>query len=1461
MRLSLLDWDRLRSDIDKRASFEELCCQLARHEKVPPNSTFVRLAPPDAGVECYWTLQDGSEWGWQAKYFLESPSAAGWAQIDESVKKALKARPRLTKYFVCLPVDRSDGKREGQTSFLCRWEQHVEKWQRDKNIEFEYWGSSEIEDRLSRDEHRGQHKYFFDKEFLSSAWFEKHIDDAVSNAGLRYHPELNVELPIAKIFDALGRTQRFYSELSRISKEIIKDTNYAVPRSTIREAESGFNELNSTVNVITDILRRASESEEKPIDFSKIHEFSEKAEKTIHEIIAKLEELHKESGNDFGNKIYHLRRLKGHLSKLKKCAKRDSCLVANTGALLIRGDAGVGKTHLLCDVAKHRCELGHPGILLHGGHFIGGNPKETIMKELELDCTFDDLLAALDVAGQANGSRSLIMLDALNEGDGHRIWPDYLHGILNAISKYKWVGIAISVRSIYVSTVIPVDPGSEKLSRITHRGFEGKIDDAIKMFFDNNGIERPSIPLLAPEFYNPQFLIILCSGLQNMNMTRIPNDLQGLTSVYGFFIDSIDKKLSQSNMLDYSEHEEITRRAVDVLAENMASKNSRFLEYQEADSCLNEIHPATGHSRSLIHNLISEGLLSEERMSPVSNISKHVVQFTYERLADHMIVQNQLKNKSEKDLPTLFGTNGDFEEYFSAGGQHRGMLDALSVQIPEKFKKELIEIEPRLAGSDIALRSFLDSLVWRRPDSITGSSLSLIEEHILRRKYCLGMLFKVLLTISADPNNLLNGDYLHGYLFKLEMNDRDSSWSIFLHQDYSANGSIVKRYIDWAWHANEASLRPESIYLASLALAWFLTSSNRSIRDKATKALVSLWSARIDILVRVLQRFDGCNDPYVVERLFCAAYGCAMRSDDTDQLKELAQYTYSAIFKDGKPPPNILLRDYARRIIEYAMRKEIDLDIEPDKLSPPYSSDWIEIFPSETEIDELEQTYSKTESKGALQIFHSLGWMGDFYRYIIGGNSGSFQWSCIRLLPNRLPRMRLLDQFAKNLKKDQRPYWQNYLAGTSTKGELRQRLNKNQRDIFDRHVSSCVELLSEQNRRDIIPDLLALARWIVKKVFALGWSKERFEMYDQVSARYRLDRSSGSNERIGKKYQWIAYYELLARVSDNFEFLDDDGIDTFSIYDGPWQLFDLRNIDPSLLPAEATKNSPGSNRTYGKNESFYDTWDSPIDDAQWLKNTQDLPNFESFIEINQDNGSEWLALGGSVALWQPVSADQEPYELPRRSIFFSLESRLTRKTNMSKLYNWSKDLSPHRGKFPKPPSFDNLFLGELYWDRAVGQPAHFDPSYIESHALPYNLPVRSITSTYMYASQASEYDHSSDGEATCRLPNKLLVEKMNLKNKGDGTFVNFKGEIVVYDPSMASQDSGVLLVRKEEFSRFLLENNYRVVWRLIGRKTITGGAMSDVGNWKGEMEIGGSYKMVNGKIKGISNTSFIEPPK
>jgi hypothetical protein len=61
-------------------------------------------------------------------------------------------------------------------------------------------------------------------------------------------------------------------------------------------------------------------------------------------------------------------------------------------------------------------------------------------------------------------------------------------------------------------------------------------------------------------------------------------------------------------------------------------------------------------------------------------------------------------------------------------------------------------------------------------------------------------------------------------------------------------------------------------------IGMFLTTPHRFVRDWVTKGLISLFTNRLPLLQQVLETFTGVNDPYVSERLFAAAYGCAMRS-------------------------------------------------------------------------------------------------------------------------------------------------------------------------------------------------------------------------------------------------------------------------------------------------------------------------------------------------------------------------------------------------------------------------------------------------------------------------------------------------------------------------------------------------------------------------------------------------------
>ena len=152
-----IDFSRIQSyDGSQNKGFEEMVCQLAKLSKPENAKEFIRKegAGGDAGVECYWKLQDGSEHAWQAKYFLSPLRTSQWRQISRSVESALSKHPALTKYYICLPRDRGDSRRSSKkrkeiTSEFDKWNQHVQKWKamaakKSMQVEFEYWGAHEI---------------------------------------------------------------------------------------------------------------------------------------------------------------------------------------------------------------------------------------------------------------------------------------------------------------------------------------------------------------------------------------------------------------------------------------------------------------------------------------------------------------------------------------------------------------------------------------------------------------------------------------------------------------------------------------------------------------------------------------------------------------------------------------------------------------------------------------------------------------------------------------------------------------------------------------------------------------------------------------------------------------------------------------------------------------------------------------------------------------------------------------------------------------------------------------------------------------------------------------------------------------------------------------------------------------------------------------------------------------------
>ena len=106
-------------------------------------------------------------------------------------------------------------------------------------------------------------------------------------------------------------------------------------------------------------------------------------------------------------------------------------------------------------------------------------------------------------------------------------------------------------------------------------------------------------------------------------------------------------------------------------------------------------------------------------------------------------------------------------------------------------------------------------------------------------------------------------------------------------------------------------------------------------------------------------------------------------------LKKISLYVYSSIFDvKGEIYPHILLRDYAREIIEYAISIGVELDIALDKIRPPYNSKFeFDVVTEEDIMSILDKCGNYKDSPGMCGMVmsmlpeHSSLSYGDFGRY------------------------------------------------------------------------------------------------------------------------------------------------------------------------------------------------------------------------------------------------------------------------------------------------------------------------------------------------------------------------------------------------------------------------------------------------------------------------------------------------
>lgn len=1297
---------------------------------------------------------------------------------------------------------------------------------------------------------------------LGHKTFENNVKDSVANLGPRYCRKVNVRTGTARYFECVAKTSFYYKHLIKTIDSWLTEKSYRTKLDGFTRIGGIEAELKSIREDFLEALSGLDMSVDAFINFSDLMKRVENLQGKIDEVRHNLYSDNSLIVKDEKARHEHeavesrLREISSGLYSFTEDYADLKINMANNPYMIIKGEAGCGKSHLLGDMGSNRIAEGLPTLLFLGTDFNDCNYESVITSKIGFSGTFQEFLSSFNQIGCQVGSRALLMIDALNEGDHSNLWKNRLPGLIKSLSNYPAIGLVVSVRDTYYDDVIPNDIEVNcKATVIEHKGFKGLEYEAVKQFCLAYHLKLPNVPILTPEFCNPLFLKIVCDTLESTGEKEFPKGFNGIINLFNQYFSVLDKQFE--NKRPEYKYRNVVSKSVRLLAIPVFESKYNLLKKDDADSILQKSFPSCP---SLLADLIDNNVLLKTK-SQISEEENDFVVFCYQRISDYTIAREIIKQYQDWES---FSRNINKDKVLrdiivEPHWQYKGILEALAILLPEIFGHELSDLVHYIPKKSLH-RNFnnslefiteaqISSLNWRSIKSINKDAI----REFLNSKVCKmdpERWYYKLVEISTIANHPFNADYFHAMMMRCSMPQRDGVFQFFLNgcagYDDEKCANPLRRLIDWAWSEGVSKYAdPESTRLAAIMLCWLLSSTYIKHRDEATKALVNLLSEKIDVLIGTMRSFGQVDDMYVYERLFAVAYGVALRTSSSEGLKMLGRYVYDTIFKDNNPPKDILLRDYARNIVEYACYKAGLSRVDMKKVRPPYSSA-LPIWPTDEEVEHLHIEYDDPEFKEKQGSEHNMIWesvkggLADFWNKLAEPQIDNFY-------PIPIAEEKAYKNAERLFKGEMKEVVRLYIKGKADRLQNGQKASKTNCDqLFEILCQSIEEMMTEEQLKAInevmIPfyvkeislrklyyskfETAGVRNWLVKRAYDLGYDVELHGMYDRFAKERTFRNSANRIDRIGKKYQWIAFHEIMGILSDNYKYKDDyanEGSGGYELFHGTWQHF-LRDINPSLIArkSETVSDSFDYNDEVVEQkwyqEESYDNWEYCGSDETWASMTRDLPNPVSMIQKVDDDGIEWLSLNNSKTWDEPkeLGKDKYEYHIKRHEVSLFIDAILLKKEDVVPAIN----------------SLDNRLLWEYVdvpqddWQYLINREKFWSPAYNDVYRSKGDQinTIEGLNVPIIFSTEKACGNIEGDKSGTINsysIPCRRLFEGLGM-NYGvcDGQYIDKNGNLIAltygYDQ---------ILVKKEPLLDFLENEDLAILWLVRGEKRIISGGM------------------------------------
>ena len=428
----------------------------------------------------------------------------------------------------------------------------------------------------------------------------------------------------------------------------------------------------------------------------------------------------------------------------------------HTKVLLIKAEAGMGKTHYMCAIAQRLSQRMNV-YLLFGSKF---NQQEDFeLQFLRMSNLSTKSLTDLDEAMQQQNSNALFIVDAINEGATNVFWNTALKSLESIIDRLNNIRVIVTYRTG------DFEPSNflKNWEQTTLNGYGPRVYDAVRKYFayykiqddDNSVCNR-----FLREFANPLFLNIFCLVVsQDFGFMRRKFSY---IELYRKYIEY--RNITVSAGVDEDPYRNVTGKLLDKIAIYSLFYNScQDVPREKARRYADQICRNRTWSNSLLYWAIKENLLLE------NGIDGEKLMFGFQKIGDFLMADAFSRSKMKDDAKV------DFIIEKTECKQHLYYRRFITALLSEW------SLIPKLLDRDLLSHRNLLNILLNSLHYQTSNNSLVFQWMIKHQVFSLGIL-RDLLTILPEDVFIM----AHNVLITETLADRDQKWTTVVNDIYDS---------------------------------------------------------------------------------------------------------------------------------------------------------------------------------------------------------------------------------------------------------------------------------------------------------------------------------------------------------------------------------------------------------------------------------------------------------------------------------------------------------------------------------------------------------------------------------------------------------------------------------------------------------------------------------------------------